>query len=199
MKNIQVKYNRRILQTFNMEDIYARRAKELRKLLPEDNIVGVEIGVDQGFFSFNLLTMYPEIVKIYGIDPYQKSSNNKGKGFSEEEWNNYYIDTLNRMKHFGSRFELIRQMSKDAIYYIPDNMDFIYIDGDHSFDNVLEDIRLYEPKVRVGGILCGHDYPCSKYPEVEKAVDFYAGQFNRELYSTREIDVKVGMWWWIRR
>ena len=38
MKNIQVKYNRRILQTFNMEDIYARRAKERRKLLPEDNI-----------------------------------------------------------------------------------------------------------------------------------------------------------------
>jgi predicted O-methyltransferase YrrM len=42
---------------------------------------------------------------------------------------------------------------------IPDNsLDFIFIDGDHTTDAVLQDIRDYYPKLKDTGIMLGHDY-----------------------------------------
>jgi hypothetical protein len=178
---------------YNMSnDIYIRRAKALRSILPEGKIVGVEIGVDKGQFSRILLEMYPEIEKIYGIDAYRRSSNNQGKDFTDKDWDNFYNRVKNDM-NFGSRFELIRKSSLEAVDDIPNNMTFIYIDGDHSYEHVLKDIDLYERKVMKGGILCGHDYPCKKYPQVKPAVDFYSKQYNRDLQSTIDTDIKVGM------
>jgi hypothetical protein len=48
--------------------------------------------------------------------------------------------------------------SKDAAMIFRDQTcDFIFIDGDHSFEATLQDIERWKPKVKRGGILCGHD------------------------------------------
>jgi hypothetical protein len=52
--------------------------------------------------------------------------------------------------------------------------DLVFIDARHDYDSVLEDIRLWWPKVRTGGMLCGHDFN-HKWPGVERAV---ADSFN---------------------
>lgn len=52
----------------------------------------------------------------------------------------------------------IMMTSKEAAEIFPDRfLDLVFIDGDHSRDAVREDICLWSPKVRHGGILCGHD------------------------------------------
>jgi hypothetical protein len=40
-------------------------------------------------------------------------------------------------------------------------LDLVFIDGDHRFEAVKADIMSWFPKVRAGGILCGHD--CEGY------------------------------------
>ena len=168
-----------------IQEYYLKRAQTLKNILPEGNIIGAEIGVNKGDFSRILLQMYPEIEKIYGIDPYIKSPKLYKK--------------VKKMKYeFGSRFKLIRKSSLDSVDDIPDNLTFIHIDGNHTYNHVLQDIELYEAKVKIGGILCGHDYPSPKYPEVETAVDFYAKTYNRNLQSTKNTDTLIGMWWWIK-
>jgi len=50
----------------------------------------------------------------------------------------------------------------------------VFIDADHSYDRALEDLRLWTPKVRAGGVVCGHDYHNSADPlrcRVRDAVD----------------------------
>lgn len=59
--------------------------------------------------------------------------------------------------------------SEDIYRHIPDNLDFIYIDGDHSYEGVKKDIELYWPKVRKGGVFGGHDF-CPKIHGVARAV-----------------------------
>ena len=47
-------------------------------------------------------------------------------------------------------------------------LDFVFIDASHDYDSVLEDIKIWAPKVRKGGLISGHDI---NDPEVKKAVD----------------------------
>jgi predicted O-methyltransferase YrrM len=48
--------------------------------------------------------------------------------------------------------------SRAAATVIKDSdFDLIFIDGNHSYASVFEDIKLWKSKVRPGGILCGHD------------------------------------------
>lgn len=54
---------------------------------------------------------------------------------------------------------MVRQFSADAARDVPDrSLDFVYIDGNHVYNAVLEDVTLWAPKVRSGGFVAGHDY-----------------------------------------
>lgn len=59
----------------------------------------------------------------------------------------------------GVRHQLLEGESKDMIPLIPDGMlDLAYIDADHRYSGVKSDIELLIPKIKRGGILCGHDF-----------------------------------------
>lgn len=50
--------------------------------------------------------------------------------------------------------------------------DVVYIDADHSYTAVRDDIAVWYPRVTPGGALCGHDYyPEKHWPGVKRAVD----------------------------
>lgn len=53
-------------------------------------------------------------------------------------------------------------------------IDFVFIDSDHSYESVKEDLEAWWPKVKVGGALGGHDY----HPSfgVIRAVDEFFGK-----------------------
>lgn len=73
----------------------------------------------------------------------------------------------------------IKMDSWDAARYFEDcSLDFVFIDADHTYDCVKADILAYLPKVKVGGIIAGHDYLQiareREMPDVKTAVDeFY--------------------------
>lgn len=56
------------------------------------------------------------------------------------------------------RYKLIENFSHIACNEAPNELDLVYIDAEHDYDNVKRDIACWYPKVRVGGILCGHDW-----------------------------------------
>jgi hypothetical protein len=66
----------------------------------------------------------------------------------------------------------IRASSLSAYCYLPGDFDMIFIDADHSYDSVFNDIHLWEG--RANKILCGHDYS-QQWPGVMKAVDDLIG------------------------
>jgi len=57
-----------------------------------------------------------------------------------------YITTIT-----GNSKEVYKQFKNESI-------DYLFIDGDHSHEGFKEDIKLWYPKVKIGGIVSGHDY-----------------------------------------
>lgn len=123
--------------------------------------VGVEIGVFRGDSSVVFLD---SCAFMYFIDPCLEYPENPDTGwFAIEE------DFLKTVGSYAGHFTFIKGFSADAANKIP-LVDFVFIDANHEYEFVKQDIELYWPKVKSGGFLCGHDYS-GGHPGVTKAVD----------------------------
>lgn len=115
--------------------------------------VGAEIGVKEGEFSEVICRAD---LKLYGIDPYLKYDD-----YVEPETQNSLSQAMEkadaRLK--GYNFTAIKKTSMSALSdFADESLDFVYIDGNHSFKFVTEDIFEWSKKVKKGGIISGHDY-----------------------------------------
>lgn len=172
-------------------DIYI---KYLSKLEPP--IIGVEIGVWKGENAKNILSIEC-ISKLYMIDPYLAYKDYTSKERSvykicnQQQYDEVYNDIYSTFtKAYGNRIEFLRYMSNDAVNKIPDNLAFVYIDGNHTKEYLQTDLKLYYPKIRKGGIISGHDYGSSFYHEVKPVVNAFCYNNRLRLRMTETED-----WW----
>jgi hypothetical protein len=123
-----------------------------------DPIVGVEIGTLGGSGTVAMLNRMPNL-KLYTIDPWMHFD---GKSFEAERDQEYhdtnYKETLKRLDEFGTRAVVLRMTSDEAVTEIGELIDFVWIDGDHSEDQVRRDIQNWKLKLNSKSILGGHDY-----------------------------------------
>lgn len=55
------------------------------------------------------------------------------------------------------KIQRVTSLEGAALY--PDGyFDWVYVDANHMYDPVMEDLRAWYPKIKKGGYLCGHDY-----------------------------------------
>ena len=119
--------------------------------------VGVEIGVERGRYSRWLLLTNKKL-KLFCIDPYLvyseyvESHRNDAK-----EMKSRYEHAKRRLDGLNCKF--IKKTSMEAIKDFEDNsLDFVFIDGNHTFEYAVNDIAEWSKKVKPGGIVSGHDY-----------------------------------------
>lgn len=137
---------------------------------------GAEIGVFRGRNAREMFRQIPNL-KLYGIEAFaDQPTSTRHKTIPRYERNRGAME--GRMK--GRNFILIEKFSEEAVQDIPyGSLDFVYIDGDHSYDYAMTDIILWARRVRPGGIVSGHDYIYPgdyhhKYDiNVKEAVDDY--------------------------
>jgi predicted O-methyltransferase YrrM len=72
----------------------------------------------------------------------------------------------------GSYNPIIAESTTAATMYQDNSLDFVFIDAAHDYDSVTADIKAWLPKVKVGGIISGHDY---HHPPVAQAVSEQIG------------------------
>lgn len=116
---------------------------------------GAEIGVERGLYSETLLKANPKLY-LYAIDPL-KAYKGYREHVSQEKMDGFYEEVVARLNPYGAM--VIREFSMDAVKGFEDeSLDFVYIDGNHDFQNTTNDIAEWSKKVRTGGIVAGHDY-----------------------------------------
>ena len=157
--------------------------------------VGCEIGLARGKNAQKMFEYIPNL-KLFAVDAYKEhpQCSYKATAISRNMDDLYHASVkkqaYNRMQ--GKNAIIIEKFSEDAVRDIPDNsLDFVYIDGDHSYDFVILDMILWGRKVRKGGIISGHDYyddknKSSRRAKVTQAVNDYVRVHGIELYTTNE-------------
>jgi len=107
----------------------------------------------------------------------------------------FYKESQHRLAQFGQRSHLIRNTSRAASEQFEESsLDFVFIDAQHHFDAVLEDLTIWFPKLRPGGVLGGHDWGLDYGPPlfgVEKAVR----EFSKN-HAIQNIHVTSDQWTW---
>ena len=150
------------------------------------NLVGAEIGVNFGINARDILERF-DIKRLYLIDPYTPYMD--GKILRERSFEH---EAKKYLKDFENKITWIKDYSWNAVFKVPE-LDFVYIDGDHSYPAVRTDMDLYYPKVKIGGLFAGHDYG-ERYEGVTRAVDEFFSINNEELQTGSGTD-----WWCIKK
>ncbi|UCG53510.1 MAG: class I SAM-dependent methyltransferase [Candidatus Latescibacterota bacterium] len=165
-----------------------------RSEFPRGGII-VEIGVRYGLFSELLLEhLKPE--RFYLIDPWKNDGLDPGESRDNIRLEGEFRSCVARFR--GRVPKVLRAKSADAAFSFADeDFDFVYIDGNHTYEFVLLDCLLWWPKVKKGGFLAGHDYEekmrCDQW-DPRKAVDRFA-----KIIDRKPTTVEGGTDWWIRR
>lgn len=132
---------------------------------------GAEIGVWKGHFSEQMCRTIPGLqlrcVDAWGADP----SYHEAK--QAASWSKIRAGAEARLTALGCVIDA--RLSVEAAADVPDgSLDYAYIDANHGFDAVYADLVAWSPKVRVGGVVSGHDYrefPGRPTIQVKAAVD----------------------------
>lgn len=136
--------------------------------LPMENATMVEIGVYTGE-STEMFQQSGKFNVIHAVDPWVDGYNDNE--IISIQFNMDVVEELfdKRVSDY-KEINKLKMSSMEAVSLFDNGaLDFIYIDGDHSYKSVEEDILAWMPKIKPGGVIAGHDY--GYYPGVKKAVD----------------------------
>jgi hypothetical protein len=169
--------------------------------------VGVEIGVERGLYTEVLCRMNPES-KVYAVDAWECYPDYRDH-VSQETLDEFYEYAARRVSQYNC--ELIKGFSMDIVQQFDDeSLDWVYIDANHEFLPVANDIFYWAKKIRKGGIVSGHDYRKNKVLEsrnhVVSVVNAYTDAFQvRPWFLLGTKDKKPGeirdnarSWFWVK-
>ena len=118
-------------------------------------MTGAEIGVLKGQWSELMCKTIPGL-KMSCVDNWTCWEDQQSY-WNQDRLNEYEKITREKLGKYDC--EIIKMWSMDAVRFCPDeSLDFVFIDGNHSFQFVTNDIAEWSRKVRIGGIVAGHDY-----------------------------------------
>jgi FkbM family methyltransferase len=216
-------YNNFIASKMEMEYKFDHRDK-LPEFLNHLGLVnkGVELGTFKGGYSRNIVSNWPG--KLYMVDVWRPLSIEEYDDASNHQNHiDAYSEAMSEIKGYEDRAFMLRMKGVYASELFEDNsLDFVYIDANHTYEGVKEDIKYWYPKVKPGGLLLGHDYlPNDMYNDERKDLPIYlyannnpdevnyAGMFGvnpavnefvkENNYVVNQTDEWLGTWWLQKR
>lgn len=119
---------------------------------------GVEVGTFKGQFSKEIMNNWSGT--LYMVDVWRPLESEYDDSSNHGKYDGgVYNNAMENIKGFEDRAIMVRATSEiSSDMFNDESLDFVYIDANHAYDYVVQDIKLWHPKVKKGGYLCGHDY-----------------------------------------
>ena len=159
---------------------YCRTVRHLLKQIKSSRgrISGAEIGVYHGGLSSYLLSNIPGLHLVL-VDHWELGCPFRKANIVRAD----FLTAMANVSAFWPRWHAIKAQSTTAAAILEANaarFDFVFIDANHGYESVKEDIAAWWPLVRPGGLFCGHDYH-GRFDGVDRAVDEFAASVNLKV------------------
>jgi predicted O-methyltransferase YrrM len=166
-------FYRNIPGWFSYEYVY----KDIVEQADDDSLfveIGSYKGMSTAFMAVEIINSGKNI-RFECIDPMEMGvgswtcNEDEQQGYTEADFNE-------RLASVKGYYKLHKMSSNDAVNSFEDgSIDFLMIDGDHSYEAVKQDIENYLPKMRSGGLIVGDD---AYEPDIQRALADAAGHLN---------------------
>ena len=168
----------------------------LSALINQYNLkVGCEIGVGFGTHAEYILDN-TKVIKLFCIDPYTHFDQEykDQMNLPQDMLDILYFKVYRRLDVFNERYELIRNTSSQATqHFHASELDFVFLDANHAYEQVIKDLENWYTKVRSNGLIAGHGFN-KNFPQVKQAV--------KKFFESKKIkinhDSKERIWWVIK-
>lgn len=127
----------------------SRELETLRKYASGAHLA-VEIGTYQGVSAAVIASVLDPHGILFCIDPWPDSN-----ARPNPSW--HICQRHLRRQKVTHRINILRAASRDVRNKIPDVIDFVFIDGDHSWEGIKTDWEIVSPRIARGGVVCLHD------------------------------------------
>ena len=153
--------------------------------------LGVEVGVRKGNYSEYLLDSWNGKT-LSSIDPWLHFDDGKyidGSNVGQKKQDQIFMEATKKLSRYKQRSIIIRGTSLEAAKKFEEgSLDFVYLDAQHHYEAVKEDIEAWLPKIRSGGVISGDDYADFELDDnvfgVKRAVDEFVKQEGLQLLLT---------------
>ena len=119
-----------------------------------------EIGVYRGDYAARMLDEVPSLERYYMIDPWRHLDDwNKPANRTDDTFEQFYAEVMGKTEAHAAKRHVLRGRTVEVVDQIPDgDLDYVYIDGDHTLRGITVDLTRLYPKVREGGFIAGDDF-----------------------------------------
>jgi len=116
----------------------------------EKNSYALEIGSYIGASSLMIAKGLNNSSRLFCVDTWQNDA------MTEGNWDSYQVFQENT-RSVSTKISALRMTSELAAEVCLNQLDFLFIDGDHSYEGVKMDFDIWFPKLKSGGIIAMHD------------------------------------------
>jgi ASC-1-like (ASCH) protein len=142
-------------------------------------LVGVEVGVCLAHTTEAFVKGINNLKKLYAVDNYPTFVDWDGSDWNKDRQDLMKKAAQDKMLAHKDKVEFLHVSSEEFVKTIEDeSLDFVFIDGDHSFEAALKDFQNYYPKVKKGGIFGGHDI---QLDSVRNALTYFLKEKSNEV------------------
>ena len=142
-------------------------------------LVGVEVGVCLAHTTEAFAKGIKNLKKLYAVDNYPTFVDWDGSDWNKDRQDLMKKAAQEKMLAHKDKVEFLHVSSEEFVKTIEDeSLDFVFIDGDHSFEAALKDFQNYYPKVKKGGIFGGHDI---QLDSVRNALTYFLKEKSNEV------------------
>ena len=182
LKQAEGQYEKVRMQSVRLEPKLKDTARAYLLCLMPKRSVCAEIGVHEGEFSKRIFdTVEPE--RLHLIDPWRQGEGLFGKQAARAQATmderHAKVQALFAEEVAADRVRIHRNLSHEIVDNFDDSyFDWVYIDGNHLYEYVRQDLELYYPKVKAGGYLTGDGHGMRGFWDngVQKAVDEFVSR-----------------------
>ncbi len=135
----------------------------------------VEVGCKEGRTTGHILANVPDS-RVIAIDPWmaqEATADPTKETYADWDFSSIEAEFWANVGEHCERCSMVRATSAEAWNHIPSSFrglyDIVFIDALHDYEHVKQDIALWWPKVRIGGMFCLHDFN-HRWPGVERAI-----------------------------